>query len=321
MRLLQTIFNKTSQTLEGIVAISFLPTGFCIAITRYNEFNRPRLLHCDFIEQPQQQWSDTLKELVATYRLENYACHVLLNSEHYRSFGIEALKVDPQEMKQAVRWRVADMLDYSIEQALIDYYPLPKSNRAHSTAMIEVISCNQSVIDPLLQCCQQAGLKIKVIETQEMALRNLATLLPESERGVAVLNLQASSGHIIIQLAGTLYLSRQLDLGYNRLTNNSINHEPQTLMEHDTLALEIQRSLDYVENYYGIPPISSLAVLLIPNHTEAIVNYLMTHHGITARTLDLSAIVEGEIILTDALQNACAAVIGASLRRFIEGVA
>lgn len=318
MRLLQNLFTKTQQTIEGIVAISFLPTGFSIAITRYNENNQPRLLHCDFIEQSQQQWPDTLKELFSTYRLENYACHVLLNTEQYRSFGIEALQVDQQEMKQAVRWRIADMLDYPIEQALIDYYPLPKSNRANSTAMIEVISCNQSMIDPLLKICQRAGFKIKVIETQEMALRNLATLLPESERGVAILNLQASSGHIIIQLAGTLYLSRQIDLGYNRLTINNLNNAPLQLMEQDTLALEIQRSLDYVENYYGIPPISSLAVLLVPSQTESIVNYLMTHHGITARTLDLSAVIEGETMLTDALQNACAPVIGASLRRFIE---
>lgn len=321
MRLLQTIFNKTPQILEGIVAISFMPTGFSIAVTRYNENNRPHLLFCGLIDQPQRQWTNTLKELVSTYRLENYACHVLLNTDQYRSIGTEALKVDPHEMKQAVRWRIADMLDYSVEQAFVDFYPLPKSHRANSSAMIEAISCNQTVIDPFLLICQQAGLKIKVIEIQEMALRNLATLLPESERGVAVLNLQASSGHIIIQQAGTLYLSRRFDMGYNRLTDNSLNNEPQLLMEHDTLALEIQRSLDYVENHYGIPPISSLAVLLVPNRTESIVNNLMMQHGITARTLDLSAIIEGETILTDALQNACAPVIGASLRRFVEGIA
>lgn len=321
MRFLQNIFNKTPQIPEGIVAISFLPTGFSIAITRYKENNRPRLLFCDFIDQPQKQWSNTLQALVTSYRLEKYVCHVLLNPDQYRSFGSEALKVDPHEMKQAVRWRIADMLDYPVEQAFIDYYPLPKSNRANSPPRIEAISCNQSVVNPFLRICQQADLKVAVIEIQEMALRNLATLLPESERGVAVLNLQPTSGHIIIQQAGTLFLSRRFDMGYNRLVDNSFNNEPQILMEQDTLALEIQRSLDYVENYYGIPPISSLAVLLVPNRTESIVNNLMTHHGITARTLDLSAIVEGEIILTDALQNACAPVIGASLRRFIEGVA
>ncbi|OAI11037.1 hypothetical protein A1359_15175 [Methylomonas lenta] len=320
MRFLQNIFNKTPQILEGIVAISFLTAGFSIAVTRYNENNRPHLLFCAFIDLPQQQWSTTLKEIIANYRLENYACHVLLNPDQYRSFGTEALKVDQHEMRQAVRWRIADILDYPVEQAFIDYYPLPKSNRANSTPMIEVISGNQSVINPFVQICQQAGLKVAVVEIQEMALRNLATLLPESERGVAVLNLQPTSGHIIIQQAGILYLSRRFDMGYNRLIDNSFDSEPQILMEQDTLALEIQRSLDYVENYYGIPPISSLAVLLVPHRTESIVSNLMTRHGITARALDLSAIVEGEMILTDALQNACAPVIGASLRRLIEGV-
>ncbi|QPK64990.1 pilus assembly protein PilM [Methylomonas sp. LL1] len=277
-------------------------------------------MFCDVIEAPQQQWLSKLQALAETYRLGNYSCHILLSQEQYRVFDTEVPQVDEQEMKQAVRWRIAEMLDYPADQAIIDYFPLPKSNRANSTPLLEVVSCNQAIIAPLLQTCHQAGLKVTVVEIQEMALRNLAFLLPENTRGIAVLNLQPNNGHIIIQQAGALYLSRKFNIGYNQLADSALSAELQMTTEHDNLALEIQRSLDYVENYFAIPPISSVALLLAPNRTEAIVNNLMIHHGITARAMDLSAIIDGDVILTDALQNSCAAAIGTSLRPYVEGM-
>ncbi len=318
MHLLQKLFKKPTDITQGIVSISFFPTGFAVAVTRYNENNRPRLLFCDFITAPQQHWLQQLDSLVKTYRLEQYACHVLLSQEQYRTFSIESPQVSAEESKQAVRWRIADTLDYPIEDAIIDCYPLPNSNRANRAQLLEVISCNSSVINPLLQICKQTGLRIHVVDIQETALRNLATLLPENEQGVAVLHLQPAIGHIIIQKRGAIYLSRKFDFNYNRLAQNTFGAESHTLVEQNNLALEIQRSFDYVENYFDIPPITSLAAVLMPNNTQNIINFLMIDHGITARAMDLSAIVDGDMALNDSLQNICAPVIGASLRRLVE---
>ena len=318
MRFLQKLFKNNATAKQGIVAISFLANGFAIAITRYNENNRPRLVFCDFITTPQKNWPEQLVALARTYKLEQYECHVLLTHEQYRSFSIEAPQVNGDELAQAVRWRIAEMLNYPIEQAIIDHYPLPKSNRANRAPLLEVISCDDALIKPLMQTCHQAGLSVKVIDIQETALRNLATLLPENQQGVAVLHLQANSGQIIIEKGGAIYLSRKFDFDTSLLTSNTFDNDIHVLNERSNLALEIQRSFDYVENYFDIPPITSLAAVLMPTNTENIVNFLMIEHGITARAMDLSAIVEGDIALDDALQNICAPVIGASLRRLVE---
>lgn len=318
MRLLQKLLKKPAAS-PGIVAISFLANGFAVAVTRYADHDRPRLLHCEFVAATPQQLQSQLEALVKYHRLEDYDCHILLASDQYRSISIEAPAVTGDEIKQAVRWRIAEMLDYPVDQATVDFYPLPPSNRANSTPMLEVVACANQVVATLTQQCRQAGLNVKVIDIQETALRNLATLLRENEQGVALLYLQKDSGRVIIQKQGALYLSRKIGSGYQQLTDNAaLSDSDQIYMEQDSLALEIQRSFDYVENYFDIPPITGLAVVLMPINTQNVINFLSINHGITARAMDLSAIVECDSLLDDATQNICAPVIGASLRRSLE---
>jgi len=137
-----------------------------------------------------------------------------------------------------------------------------------------------------------------------------------------VLHLQESSGTILIQKEGTIYLSRNFDIGYRELGLALLNSDDdsQSSIEQNNLALEIQRSLDYVESYYGIPPISGLAVIPLAENTQELLNILNSNHGITARIMDLSAIVDCDILLDDATQSRCSPVIGATLRYAMEAM-
>lgn len=320
MRLLQKLLRKASSS-PGIVAISFVANGFTIAIAHYAEDERPRLLHAEFVQATELQLVPLLQVLVKNHDLEEYDCHILLAPEYYRAISIEAPTVNAEEIKQAVGWRIADLLDYPVDQATIDYYRLPKSNRPNTPKMLEAVACANEVVRTFSERCRQAGLRVKVIDIQETALRNLAALLPENQQGIALLHLEKDHGRVIIQKNGALYLSRKIGSGYQQLTDSTIYNglEPD-IIEHDSLALEIQRSFDYVENFFDIPPITSLAVVLTPIDTQKIINFLTMSHGITARAMDLSAIVDSDILLSDATQNICAPVIGASLRRVLEPI-
>jgi len=318
VRLLQKLLRKPSIA-PGIIAISFFPHGFAVAICRYLDGTRPQLIHCEFVTASEQQRNGQLAALVKNYGLEAYECHILLTRDQYRSISIETPPVPMEEFKQAVSWRIADMLEYPVDQAVIDYYPLPESNRANAPSMLEVVTCPLSLANTLMEQCREAGLNVSVIDIQETTLRNLAALLPENSQGIAVLHLQANSGLIMIQKNGTIYLSRRMDHGYSHFgstfnSNESLNLE----QDQNNLALEIQRSLDYVEHFYDIPPINSLAVVLMPTDAYDLINFLNIHYGITARAMDLSAIIESDILLNDTLQNICAPCIGAGLRRYMD---
>jgi MSHA biogenesis protein MshI len=316
VQLLQKLFGK-KPVCQGIVGISFLQQGIAIAISKYTDNNKLRLIHCEFTPTKNaQDEQHSLDRIVEKYRLSEYDCYLALTSDTYRRINIEAPAVAEQEISEAIRWKISDLIEFPLEQAVIDYYPAPPAQRANGGKMLEVIACHCDPIKALVEKCVKSGLQLKVIDIQETLLRNLAVLLPENKRGVAVLHLLKESGIILIQKDATIYLSRQFETGYNKLgldRHNSGNNDIATL-EQNTLALEIQRSLDYVESYYGIPPISVLAIIPLAENTQYLLDILNNNHGITARIMDLSAIVDSDILLDDPTQSYCSPVIGATLR-------
>jgi len=322
VQLLQKLLGKKSQT-KGIVGVNYLSNGIAVAVSRFVDSHKRRLTHCEFIPTLNaSEQSALLRDLVARHNLADYDCHLVLATDNYRRVNIEAPAVTESEMSEAIRWKIIDLIDFSIDKAVIDYYSLPVSMRANSSNMLEVVASPSQLIKELADKSTQAGLQLKVIDIQETVLRNLAVLLPENQRGVAVLHLQESSGTILIQKEGTIYLSRNFDIGYRELGLALLNSDDdsQSSIEQNNLALEIQRSLDYVESYYGIPPISGLAVIPLAENTQELLNILNSNHGITARIMDLSAIVDCDILLDDATQSRCSPVIGATLRYAMEAM-
>ena len=307
--------KKTAS--KGVIALSFTSEGIALAITEFSSQQYPLLTHCEFI--PTHNKLVDLKRLTEKYQLDKYDCHMVLSTDDYRLISLEKPNVEEQELAEAVRWKVSDLLEYPIDDAITDYYALPTSDRANSPPMLEVVATPKSTLQPLIDLCTQCSLHLQVIDIQEASLRTLATLLPENDRGVAVLHLQHTSGRVTIEKQGSMYLNRKLAIGFDRLglTDNFLSDE-QIAMEQGGLALEIQRSLDYVESYYGLPPISGLAVIPLSQNTQELLNILNDNHGITARVMDLSTIINSDILLDDTTQSLCAPVIGATLRNSIQ---
>lgn len=292
-----------------------------MAVANNADNDKLRLAYCEFIHTKNAaEQAAVLRELVAKHKLDEYVCHLVLNSENYRRVNIEAPVVAELEMTDAIRWKIAELIDIPADKAIIDYYPAPTSMRASSSKMLEVVASPNELIKELADKSKQAGLQLKVIDILETVLRNLAVLLPENKRGVAVLYLKESSGTILIQKDGVIYLSRNFDIGYWNLglaATGTVGANPNSV-EQNNLALEIQRSLDYVESFYGIPPISGLVVVPLAQNTQGLLNILNSNHGITARIMDLTAIVDCDILLDDVTQSWCAPVIGATMRYVAE---
>jgi MSHA biogenesis protein MshI len=324
VQLLQKLLGRKLPS-KGVVGISYLPQGIAVAVSNYVDNNRLRFSHCELISTVNDSdHPGLLRDLVDQYKLEEYDCHLVLTTDNYHRVNIEAPAVAENEMYEAIRWKINDLFDFPIDKAVVDYFSVPVSMRATSSNMLEVVASPRELIQKLADKTTQAGLQLKVIDIQETVLRNLAVLLPENQRGVAVLMLHESSGIILIEKEGTIYLFRKFDIGYRDLeleqASDNSGDDSQSSAEQNNLALEIQRSLDYVESYYGIPPISGLAVIPLAKNTQALLNILNDNLGITARIMDLSAIVDCDILLDDETQSWCAPVIGATLRYAVEAL-
>ncbi len=319
MQLLKKFFRKKTIC-KGIVGISFLQNGIAIAVSNYSENNKLSLAHCEFIDsgKPEDQL-DTLAKLADSHNLAEYDCHLVLTSDNYRRINIEAPTVAENEILEAIRWKINELIDFPVDKAAIDYYEAPMAVRANSSKMLEVIASPIDIVREQVEKCAKAGLQLKVIDIQETTLRNLAVHTPENELGIALLYLLEFSGTLLIQKEATIYVSRKFEIGYKKLgLDEPYSSDSPAANAHNNLALEIQRSLDYVESYYGIPPISALAVIPLAENTHNLLDSLNNNLGIAARMIDLSTLIDCDVLVNGRTQSFCAPAIGATLRYVIE---
>jgi MSHA biogenesis protein MshI len=312
-------FFRPKTACKGIVSISFLQSGIAVAVSKFTENNKLTLTHCEFIDagKPDDQ-QGILNALASQHNLADYDCHLVLTTDNYRRVNVEAPAVAENEIIEALRWKINELIDFPVDKAIIDYYNTPMAVRANSSKMLEVIASPIDTINEQIQKCTKAGLQLKIIDIQETVLRNLAVHTPENERGIALLYLLEFSGTLLIQKESTIYVSRKFEIGYKKLALDESNPPPAAVNAQNNLALEIQRSLDYVESYYGIPPISALAVIPLAENTHNLLDSLNSNLGITTRMIDLSTIIDCDILVNGQTQSLCAPVIGATLRYEIE---
>lgn len=319
MQLLKKFFRKKAVC-QGIIGISFLPNGIAVAVSKFSEHTQLTIIHCEFVEggKPEDR-QHRLSELVVQHNLGEYDCHLVLIGDNYRRVNIEAPAVAEDEIIEAIRWRISDLIDFTVDKAVIDYYPAPMAIRANSSKMLEVIVSPLDVVQAQADKCIKAGLQLKVIDIQETTLRNLAVQLPENERGIALLYLQELSGSLLIQKEATIYVFRKFEIGYKKLElDEPYSSDSRSANAHNNLALEIQRSLNYVESYYEIPPVSALAVIPLAENTHNLLDSLSSNLGIAAHMIDLSLLIDCDILLDGRTQSLCAPAIGATLRYVTE---
>lgn len=212
--------------------------------------NRPRLLQCEFLPIDHSTGSSThgaddtagnelLNSRIEALGLQQTPCNVVLPAGSYQLFLVEAPKVEPSELRDALRWRVKDLISYPIEDAAIDVMLLPEDKGRAGPAMAYVVVVEKSLIQNTIEQVQAADLKLESIDISELALRNLVINFNRDTRGIALVKLQQGRGNLQIMREGNLYLCRQFDLNYN---GGLLDDLPE-----ESLVLELQRSLDYYE--------------------------------------------------------------------------
>jgi MSHA biogenesis protein MshI len=162
---------------------------------------------------------------------------------------------------------------------------------------------------------ETAGVNLDIIDIPELAQRNIAALLPEDVHGVATLSFDDQGGLITLTRQGVLYLSRALATSARQLADASVQGA-----HFEQVVLEVQRSLDYYEGHFRLPPIAHVAIAPLPDDATAFVRFLGGNLNAKVRLIDLAELidVEGESPL--ALQSGCLAALGAALRQEVKAL-
>lgn len=273
---------------------------------------RPRLKHAHFRAAGEAQIDAALGALARQYALGKASCHTVMQLGSYSLLLIEAPEVPPDELRAAVRWRIRELIDFHVDDAVLDVFDAPASGARGTKSHLYVVVSRSNDVKQLADRLQDAGAGLAVIDIPELALRNIAARLPDDAQGVALLYFGAKRGLIALCRNQTLYLARTLDIGQERIQEAVTDGQTAGLF--DALALEVQRSLDYYDRHFQQAPITHLVVAPLSEPAPELVEGLRGNLGLQVRMLDLAEVVDGADKLAAGDASRCLLAIGAALR-------
>src|SRR5581483_11645433 len=204
---------------------------------------------------------ESLVRLRKEARSSPFRCSHLLQIGQYQIQLAEAPAVPQQELRQAVRWKLKDLLDYPVEQATVDVVNVPGDRHTSSRGQyVLAVSASNDVVAEEMRVYRQANVPLHAIDIPEMAQRNVAALFEEPERALALLAFTDRGGLLTFTSGGDLYLSRHTDITPTQLNSSASDVREQAF---DRLVLELQRSIDHFDRQFSYV---SLSRLLVASH-------------------------------------------------------
>lgn len=296
---------------NAFLGVEFTSTGVAWAHLSQNE-SQVICEHAEFIPLADGESPvDGLRSRLTKMRLQKLPCHFVLASGSYQLILGEAPKVPVEELAEALRWRIKDLIQFPIQQAVVQGFFLPEDSARGTNRMAYAVATQRSVVENLCEYARSLKLNLQSIDIPELALRSLLHHCAEDgKRGVALVKLNQGSGSLIIVRDNNLYLSRQFNLAYNA---GLLDDLPV-----DNLILEVQRSLDYFERQMRQVPPSQIYLCGENVTADKLTPTLRNSFSSPIQLLPL----EDKIPLKDSSQSAimplCVNAIGAALRQEAE---
>jgi MSHA biogenesis protein MshI len=264
----------------GFVCINLWPDRIDVAHVVTAGKERPEIKQCDSYRKVGGEVT-TLTRLRRDLHLDRYRCTTLLKSTDYQIVQVEAPNVLPNEIKNAVRWRVKDMIDFPVNDATVDSVTIPGTEAAagRPAQMLAVAARNQAIA-AVVKPFNDADIPLEVVDVPEFAQRNIARILEPEGRGVALLSLDDRGGLLTITCGGELYQHRRIDvtLASLRGAGPGQNEGGEVKLElegpYERLAVELQRSLDHFDRQFPRVTVAKLVVTPVPGADQ-----LTTHLG------------------------------------------
>jgi MSHA biogenesis protein MshI len=299
-----SLFKRARHTGSQIGVFATVDGVAAAQVSAARPGHKPRLERCVYEVRDDQ---DPFARVASRLSGRRGSTVSVLDPAGYHLLLVEAPDVPADELRAAVRWRVKDLIDFHIDDAVIDVFEMPRHARGGTNRMMYAVTAKAEFVKQQIDAIESAGLKLDVIDIPELALRNIASLLEVDGRGTAFLHLADRRSTLLLVRQGILYLTRHVETG--AVTLGEAGEMRRELVA--GLALEVRRSLDYFESHYEQTSIPQLYTSgLEPSDQEILAQDL----GLPVREVDLMAAFETTEELSPWLQRLCLPAVGAALR-------
>jgi len=270
---------------------------------------------CEFIPCLPEDQASQLIRLVKQHELDQIPCNCVLLPSEFELLQVDAPEVPSQEISSALRWQIKDLIDFHVDDAVIDHIELPNESTSGKNQLL-VVASRESIIRGYVDQLQSAEINLKTIDIAVQAARNIVNFQSKelSHNSIGLLNLWDDVAKISVILNNDLYINRSSNIGLESLAHVSDQDENSQLIL-DSLALELQRTFDYYESHSRQAPISQLFIISNEKPVKNLAEMLQARLGIDCISSNMNDIVTlGENV--DNIDYRCISAIGGALRDF-----
>lgn len=281
------MWPRRSQHSDNWTSVIFSPSRIDIAEVRRGAGRKPEVAGWE-------SFAAEGSDLNALKRLRGHLhgrCTTLLRYGQYQMLQVEApslpAEASPAERRQALRWRVKEMVGFPIDQAGIDVLDIPigQGGRTGGRApQVFAVVASHAALAPRIRLFQSAGIPLAAIDIPELAQRNVAALFEDENSGLALLTFDDEGGRLTFTYCGELYASRHIEAGCRDLADAGADAPGGA---YERVLLDVQRSLDNFDRNYSFITLARLLVAPAPG-TAAFVEYLRGNLYQPVEWLDLS---------------------------------
>ncbi len=262
-----SLFARSGKV-DGKLGLCFYPDRVTAARIEHRSGDALKTLEC-FDWPAVSLKSNDLLQRVRNSRLSGASCVLTLPKMHYSLLQIDKPAVPDEELISAARWKIKDLLDYPVDEAIIDAFEVPGLESRGKPPVLYVAAAKKSLLAGYVSAIAAAGLQLEKINIEDLALRNFVSGIANESESIALLHLAQSGSGVSVIRDKTLFLSRNFDFDINDL--EAMNRPSTSAVAGFTMsierekfenrvALEVQRTLDYFDRQFARPPVKRLIV-------------------------------------------------------------
>jgi MSHA biogenesis protein MshI len=279
---LKPLLSKSRRT-RARLGIALAERSFALAIVLRPEGDKPAIEYCA-TNPVSGDVGPALRAGLEKLRATRTAACAVIEGDDYQIVQVEAPEVLPSELRAAVRWKLRDAISFNVDEASVDVFEVPDLVRRTQNKMLFAVAARDSGIQRIAGLLKPIARGFNAIDIPELCLRNLASVLPQDSKGVAMLAINENFAQLVVTRQGVMYLTRRIDTvrGFNPHTARK-----GSSLDAGAVALELQRSLDYYESHYDQTPIGDLVLAPANELTRALADELKAETGLRVSVLDV----------------------------------
>ncbi|OZS45991.1 PilN domain-containing protein [Photobacterium sanguinicancri] len=196
------------------------------------------------------QRESAIQALLAKHQLVGFQVKLVIGHGLYQSLLIEKPEIPQDELSTALPFLIKDLVNESPMELVADGFPAPLKER------LQVFAAGRKNLEPLIKVIAKAGSEVSSISTEEVQWGALTS--PSMSQ--LILHRRENAG---LQLTAfkqqVMCFQRQLrGVSFPLMVENG--SDQQVALQLDSLALELQRSLDFLSAQLRNHPISQLLI-------------------------------------------------------------